>query len=94
MAKTPAQLDAEIAAALTRSPGGQTAIPSPPSSVRTDRQRKNWYWRKWQAAEKHATAVARDHGVDTLAYRNARAVSEAFEREWEWYSALLQGEDL
>lgn len=93
MARTPAQLDAEIREILARSSGERIAIPNPPSSVRTDRQRANWYGRKYRAAQKHASAVARDYGVDSLAYRNADAVSDAFQREWEWYSAMLQGEE-
>ena len=68
-------------------------IPEPPPSLRTDRQRQNWYWRKFKAANKHQATVARDHGVDTIAHRNAIAVADAFQDKLEWYSALLQGEE-
>lgn len=90
--KSPAQLEREIGEILTRS-GEQRVIPIPPPSIRTDRQRLNWYWRKFQAAAKHTTAVASSHGVDSRAYRDASAVSDALQREWEWYSSLLQGEE-
>lgn len=90
MAKTPAQLDVEIREILSRSSGAKIAIPKPPPSVRTDRQRQNWYWRKVQAARKHAEQIKETFGVDSQAHRDAIAVWEAFEREWEWYSSLLQ----
>lgn len=93
MPKTSKQLDTEIAEILSRSSGERIALPNPPPSIRTDRQRQNWYWRKVQTARKHAEAVARVHGIDSRAFRDASAVQDAFEREWEWYSALLQGEE-
>lgn len=91
--KTASQLDAEIREILARSSGERIALPQPPPSIRTDRQRKNWYWRKTQAAQKHLDAIARSDGVDSQAFRDADAVHSAFEREWEWYSALLQEND-
>lgn len=94
MTKSARQLDDEITAILARSTGEKIALPSPPPSVRTDRQRRNWYWRRAKTAREHATATARLHGAGSRAYRDADAVADAYEREWQWYSALLHpGED-
>jgi hypothetical protein len=94
--KSPAQLDAEIAEAIAtpkQEHAAEIVIPSPPPSIRTDRQRRNWYWRKFQAAQKYAGVVASEHSINSLAYRNADAIRDALQREWEWYSALLQEDE-
>jgi hypothetical protein len=88
--KTPAQLEREITAALAKT---TAATPAPPPSIRTDRQRQNWYWRKFQLAQKKAAVIANKYGIDSGAYRDADAIRDAFQHEWEWYSALLQGDE-
>lgn len=51
-----------------------TTHKTPPPSVKTDRQRREWYWRQWRAAEERGDVVTAD----------------AMQTEFEWYSALTE----